>query len=107
MDRILECKVCGKRFQAKRDATTCSARCRKRLSRTMAVVTDEVTLPAPPPVRTGWLPLAAAELPPEPPAPPPKVTVPTSVDMLGHPEDYVACESAEAAILWDVRRWHR
>jgi len=113
MDRILDCKVCGKRFVAlRKDATTCSARCRKKLSRTMAVVTDDVTVPEPIvedlPVRQGWLPLAAVPLPPEPPAPPPKVMVPTAVDpMLGRLEDFVRCESPEAATHWDVRAWHR
>jgi hypothetical protein len=131
MDRRLTCQVCKRSFVAlRRDATTCSAKCRKALSRSNAVrhggrstlphggepapvVAAPVTLPAPLESQLadgarpqGWLPLAAVPLPPEPPAPPPKVSVPTRVDeMFGRLADFVQCESPEAAAHWDCTQW--
>lgn len=32
--------------------------------------------------------------------------VPTSRDAFGHLDNYVECESAEAASHWDARRWN-
>jgi len=99
MDRILECKVCGKRFVAlRRDASTCSPRCRKKQSRTMAAETLDNVSPLSEPVVT---------LPVTLPAPPERwIKVPTRLDVFGRAEEVVEC-APEAAAHWDERQWRR
>lgn len=127
MDRLLTCPVCHRSFQAtRRHATCCGPKCRKQLSRSNgagrrsrkapAAVTlpgPPVTLPGPtpvlaPPPRGGWLPVVAQVPEPEPEKTAAVFLVPTRVDpMFGRLEDFVVCESPEAAAHWDERRWHR
>ena len=100
MERILECAVCGRRFVAlRKDATTCSPRCRKQLSRTMATETPDKVSTVPEPVVT--LPVT---LPAPSPEPERWIKVPARLDVFGWPEEVVEC-APEAAAHWDARAW--